>query len=159
VVTTLAAALGWFALVFLAGRGWAAAAYHPGPSGGNLGAGVALFISTVAIGCAWAALNWILALSTIFARGGRRTAAAIADALTAVGQHAGRFLSTGIWFGLLRLLVVLATIILALLAAGTAAISAGVAAISLFLVLLLYFALADFLHVARLAAYVAIVSD
>ena len=159
VVTALVAVIGCFLLMLLAEHGRASAAYYPGHSGGNVRVVAALLLSAAAIGWAWAALNWILAVSAIFAGGGRRTAGAIAEALTAVRRSAGRFLTTGIWFGLLRLLVIFATTFLAFLAVGTAAISAPVAIVALFLVVLLYFALADFLHIARLAAYIAITKE
>ena len=109
----------------------------------------------------WSVLNWYLSVAPVFAVGdGRDSLGAMAEATRAVRSNRRAFSSVSGVFGFLHLFAaVIATIagLMPLALAGTA--PAGVVLALMGLVALGYFAFADFLYIARLAAYVKIVED
>ena len=109
----------------------------------------------------WSVLNWYLSVAPVFAVGdGRDSLGAMAEATRAVRSNRRAFSSVSSVFGFLRLFaLVMATIagLMPLALAGTA--PSGVVLALMGLVALGYFAFADVLYIARLAAYVKIVED
>lgn len=103
-------------------------------------------------------ISWFLFLGAIFAgREGRDTFAAIADAGQFFRRHLGSFLATGTWFAVLRgFNAGVATVVSLAPLALIGRVRGALVAVLLVLVALVYSAFADFLYVARLAAYVAL---
>jgi hypothetical protein len=150
---TLAAAVGCLAAVLLG----AAASRPSNPSPGSA------FLITLTIimlvWFAWSLVNWFLSVAAIFVIAqGRDTFGSIAAAVDLCQTRPGPIFAAGTWFGLAHITV----FVVASSAVGfplgfaallpTAAVLGGV-----LLVTLLYLAIADFLYVGRLAAYVAMV--
>jgi hypothetical protein len=107
----------------------------------------------------WTVINWFLALAPIWiVRDGRDPFRAIADSLALFRRDSGAYVSAAWWFGVIRGLALLTAFIAALVAASVLETSRAVAAASL-LIALLYFAVADFLYVARIAAFVALADE
>jgi hypothetical protein len=108
---------------------------------------------------AWSVVNWILSLASIFVVVlGADTFGSITAAVNLCRDRTGSIFAAGTWFGL-------AHIVLFFVAGSIVAVPLGFAAIfppavavgGVVVVALLYFAVADFLYVGRLAAYVAII--
>ena len=111
---------------------------------------------------AWSTFNWLLSLAPIFCvRDGVRALDAITEARCAVAGHRKAFSAVSFLYGVLRLFVLLVYVGAATTAASLAAqvldMSAAWAIVILFS--LIYFVVADFLYVARLAAYLAILTQ
>jgi hypothetical protein len=151
--TTLAAAAGLLAAVLLGG----AVSRPDDPAPGS----ALLIILTVAllVWLAWSTLNWFLSLAVMFVVvDGHDTFGAIAAAVDLCRTRSGSLFAAGTWFGLAHLTAFAVASSLAAFPLGFAEIlPAGVVLGGVLLVTLLYFAIADFLYVGRLAAYVAIV--
>ncbi len=109
----------------------------------------------------WSVLNWYLSVAPVFAVGeGCDSLGSVFEAARAVRSHGRAFSSVSSVFGFLRLFAVVIAVVAGLMPlalAGTA--PAGVVLGLMGLVALGYFAFADFLYIARLAAYVKIVED
>jgi hypothetical protein len=110
------------------------------------------------ISIAWPVLNWFLSLGSIFAvRDGRDTLDALSAAVTFFRERSGRVFAVGTWTELAHLVAfsVAATAVSVPLAflqiAPWRLVIAGI-----FLITLLYFAVVDWLYMARLAGYVCI---
>jgi hypothetical protein len=106
----------------------------------------------------WTVLNWFLSLAPLFAvRDGSDMMGSIAASVHLYRRNRRDFAAVGTIFGIIRLFALVAVTMLSLAVAnlwGTisgAAVIALVAAISM-----VYFAMADFLYVSRLAAYAEI---
>jgi hypothetical protein len=151
--TTLAAIVGIVAAILLGGT--ASRPSDPAP-----GSALLIILTIVMlVWFAWSTLNWFLSLAPIFVVAeGKDTFGAIAAAIELCQTHAGSVFATGTWFGLAH--------ITAFVVAGSVVhITLGYAAVlprevmrsSVVVFALLYSAIADFLYVGRLAAYVAIV--
>jgi len=130
----------------------------------DLGAGIPflLFFPLAAlIFVAWSTLNWILSLAAVFAV---RDCDARKDALRAVSaavsfcrERSGPILAVGIWTGLARLTVfVVATTVVSVPLSLAQIVPARVVLIVALLLTVAYFAVADWLYIARLAGYVCI---
>jgi hypothetical protein len=120
---------------------------------------VAILLPMVLFG--WSTFNWLLSVAPIFClRDGATSLAAIAEARSAVAEHRKQFSAASLSYGLLRLFILLvyigATTTAASLAADLFGMRAAWAIVILFS--LIYFIAADFIYVARLAAYVAILA-
>jgi hypothetical protein len=101
----------------------------------------------------WSAVNWFLALAPIWiVRDGRSALKSIADSASLFRGEPGEYMAIAWWFGLLRTLAVAAAIVAALVAGAASGSNAAAIAICI-AVSLAYFAVADFLYIARLAAY------
>lgn len=107
----------------------------------------------------WAVMNWFFSLTPIFSvRDGKGWIAAARSAMTSVRQHRSNLFRTSNYYGLWRLAALIAAVALTATLAAVTSFVAGsrtVAAIVIILSLF-YFALADWLYVARLAAYVGL---
>ncbi|MGH6628484.1 MAG: hypothetical protein ACREB3_02000 [Burkholderiales bacterium] len=112
-------------------------------------------------GLFWAVLNWYLSLAPLFAvRDGRDSLNSIAEAVRAVRKDRNAFSSVSGVFGFLHLLALLSGTVLGLMPLGLIGTLRNEIVLALIgLVTLGYFAVADFLYIARLAAYVRIVVD
>ncbi len=150
---TLAAAVGLLAAFLLGGA--ASRPDDPAP------ASALLIILTIAmlVWISWSTLNWFLSLAAVFVvADGQDTFGAIVAAVDLCRTRPAAVFAAGTWFGLAHITAfVVATSVVAFPLGVAAVLPAGVVLGGVLLVTLLYFALADFLYVGRLAAYVAIV--
>ena len=110
------------------------------------------------VGLAWAVVNWFLSLASLFVvTQGKETLGAIGAAAGLCRDQLGPLLAVGFWFGLAHgTAFVIATSVVAFPLAFLAVLPGSVVLGGMLLVTLLYFAVADFLYVGRLAAYVYI---
>lgn len=126
---------------------------------GNLVVFVLVFLAIVVLVVAvWTTVNWFLSLAPVFVvRDGRDTFGSLADAEGLFRRHKREFSGVGFLFGLLRLFAIGAVTVLSLAALGMLGTVPGWAVTAIIVALtLLYFATADSLYIARLAAYVDI---
>jgi hypothetical protein len=148
----LAAMLAFVGAAILAG--FASSQANPRP-----GLTFILFLPLAGLICfAWPMLNWLLSLASIFAvRNGEDTLGALSAAVIFSRERSGPVFAVGTWTGLAHLVVfvgasTLAALPLAFLRiAPVRLVIAGV-----ILVALVYFAVVDWLYMARLAGYVCI---
>jgi hypothetical protein len=152
VTTTLSAVVACLGALLVAG------AWSPG-KGPSPGIAALLFFTAAAlIISVWSVLNWFLSLAAIFAAGeGRDTFGALASSVDLFRSHCGPMLAVSTWFGLAHagaffLFSVMAMIPIAL----TKALPARAVLLGVLVVVLLYFAVVDFLRVGRLAGYLYI---
>jgi hypothetical protein len=127
---------------------------HPEP-----GLAFVLFLPLAGLICiAWPALNWLLSLASMFAvRDGEDTLGALAAAVTFFRERTGPVFAVSTWAGLAHLVA---------FSVATTAVSVPLAFIQfapwrlviagVFLITLVYFAVVDWLYMARLAGYVCI---
>ena len=110
------------------------------------------------IAAVWSLLNWVLSLSSIFViTEGRNGFGALSRAVSFLRDHSGAVLAAGTWFGVSHLtLFVIASSVIAFPLAFVQILPAATVLGGMLLMLLLYFAAADFLYVGRLIALVAI---
>jgi hypothetical protein len=115
-----------------------------------------VFIALPLIMVVWAILNWVLSLAPLFAVEGQKgVLAPLGAAFRSVRFSRNRYWSASGSYGLLR---GAALVVLIVVGAILAALSQSKAMLALLCVLLLvYFAFADLLYVARMAAYLQIV--
>jgi hypothetical protein len=109
----------------------------------------------------WSVLNWYLSLAPVFAvRDGRNSVSSIAEAARAVRRNRGAFSSVSMVFGFVRLFAMTTATVIGLMPlALVGTVANEVVLVLIGLVTLGYFAFADFLYIARLAAYVRIVES
>ena len=107
----------------------------------------------------YSVLNWYLSLAPVFAvRDGRDGLAAVAGAFAAVRRHRAEFTRVGLAFGGVRLFVIAAFTVLSLIPLAMVTTAPPALVWTVFVLLALtYFAISDFLYLARLAAYIEIV--
>jgi hypothetical protein len=135
-----------------------AGASSPGGSASPGVAALVFFTAVALIISVWSVLNWFLSLAAIFAAGeGRDTFGALASAVDLFRSRYGPMLAVSTWFGLAHagaffLFSVMAMIPIAL----TKALPARAVLFGVLFVVLLYFAVVDFLRVGRLAGYLYI---
>ncbi len=123
------------------------------------GAAMLVFL-TLAMGTslAWWLLNWILSLAAIFVvADGSGTFSAILQATELWRVRWGSITAAGTWFGIAHGIVFfIATSLVAFPLAFAGVLPPGIVIGGVLLVVLLYFAAADFLYAGKTAAYVAI---
>ena len=155
-------AAGASCLLAIALASLAAARFTPDPYQPNLPLYFLLVLVLLpVILIAWSTLNWLLSLAPIFCvRQGATALDAITEARRAVGGYRPAFSALSLAYGALRLLVLLLYVGTTTLAGSLAAqvLGMGAAWAVVILLSLIYFVVADFIYVARLAAYVAILS-
>jgi hypothetical protein len=153
VAIAAAATLGVFGAFLLA----RAASPPTNPSPGS----TALIFLTLVMGIflAWSFLNWILSLAAIFAVAeGSLTFNAISKAVDLWRVRSVSVLAASTWFGLAHFLVfVIASSIIAVPLGFAGILPPAIVLGGVLLVILLYFAAADFLYAGRMAAYVAMI--
>jgi hypothetical protein len=157
VAITVAAGVGWLAAWLAA---WLVASAASAESDPLPGLAVLLFLAaTMLVWLAWSAMNWLLSFATVFVvAGGEDTFGAIASAVHVLGARIGPVLAASTWFGLAHLAafgLASSAVVFPLVFAGV--LPRSVVFGGVLMVTLLYFAVADFLYMGRLAAYVAIV--
>jgi hypothetical protein len=148
----LAAGLGLAGASILAG--FASPAAKPQP-----GVAFFLFLSLAALVClVWWVLNWFLSLAGMFAvRDGEDALGAIISAVAFCRERTGRIFAVSIWTGLTHLVALVVATTAASMPLGFAAILPWrLVAAAIVLVSLIYFAIADWIYMARLAGYVCI---
>ncbi len=150
---TLAATVGFVAAVILGG-----VVSHAGNSVPALALLITMAVALL-VWLVWSMMNWFLSLAPIFVvRDGRDIFASIAAAIDLCRNHAGAVFAAGTWFGLTHVGVFfVATTVVAFPLGLAGVLPRGVVLGGVVLVTLLYFAIADFLYMGRLAAYVAMV--
>jgi len=116
------------------------------------------FLALLVITLVWSVANWFFSLSTIFTvRDGAGFISSLGDTADLYHRESNAFFSTGLWFGLMRTVLVVAATVLSL--TPVARLSAAHARMTFLIVAtvtLAYFALADALNMWRLAAYVSL---
>src|ERR1700678_4112298 len=123
------------------------------------GVAVILFLLSAAIICtvAWS-LNWWLSLACIFAvRDDEDTLGALSRAVRFFREHIGSVLAVSTWTGLAHLVAFsVATTVASFLFAFIQFVPVRVVFAGIIVVMLLYFAVADWLYITRLAGYICI---
>jgi hypothetical protein len=104
----------------------------------------------------WLVLNWYLSLAAIFGRDGQTLRGAFRQARQTVAKQRSDFVGTGFVFLLMRLVLLLVALAICGLASRSAGTSPQAYFILLMVVAAVYFVVADFLYMARMAAYLAL---
>jgi hypothetical protein len=127
------------------------AAYHP--KSGWLFLWTLLLLGMVSL--IWATLNWSLSLAGVFVvRDGRDALGAMAAAARFSRERSGGLWAINFWFGLMHITMFAIGMTIASSVVSMAQILPGkVILTTLFLVALIYFVLADAIHVGRMAAW------
>jgi hypothetical protein len=112
--------------------------------------------SVVVISAFWLTVNWYLSLAAVFGREGQSFRGALRQARQTVRQQRSDFAGTGFVFLLFRVIVLLIATAICGLASGMVGSSPQGYFTLLIIVSLAYFAIADFLYMARMAAYLAL---
>jgi len=151
-VVALAAAVGFVGAPILAG--FASPDANPRP-----GLSFLLFVPLAGLIClVWCGLNWLLSLAGMFAvRDSEDAVGAISAAVTLCRERTGAVFAVSTWTGLAHLVAFVGAATLASLPVGLAgALPWRLVIVAVFLVTMAYFAVADWLYMARLAGYVCI---
>lgn len=112
--------------------------------------------SVILISAFWLTVNWYLSLAAIFGRDGQSFRGALRQARQAVRQQRSDFAGTGFVFLLFRVVVLLVATAICGLTSGMAGTAPQSYFVLLMVVSLAYFAVADFLYMSRMAAYLAL---
>lgn len=150
VVLALSLALGGSAIL----ASFASSDAHPRP---GLAVILFFFLAGLVFAAGWA-LDWWLSLAEVFAVcKGEDSLSALSSAVSFSRDHAGPVLAVSIWTGLAHLVALsVASTVVSLPLAFLPIASFRLVIVCLILVTLGYFALADWLYVARLASYICI---
>ena len=152
-VLLLAAVLGFGGAIVVAGL--VSPDAHPRPA--------LAFLAFIAIAglvwLFWSVLNWILSLAAVFVvRNGDDWLEAIGAAMVLFRRRTGAIFAVSSWVGVAHLvLFVAATTVVSMPLAFIPLVPWRVAVLAMIFITLVYFALADWLYMARLAGYVCIV--
>jgi hypothetical protein len=149
--------VGWFSLVllFAATFGEALIASH-GPKPDLLLYYLMMLPSVILISAFWLTVNWYLSLAAIFGREGQSFRGAFRQARQTVRLQRSDVAGTGFVFLLFRIVILLIATAICGLTSGMAGTAPQSYFVLLIVVSLAYFALADFLYMARMAAYLAL---
>jgi MFS family permease len=151
-VVAIAAIFGFAGAAILAG--FASPDTDPNP-----GLAFLLFVPLAGLIClAWWALNWLLSLAALFAvRDGEDAVGAISAAVRFWRERTGAVFAVSTWTGLAHLVVFVgATTVVSMPLGFAGVLPWRLIVLAVILVTLIYFALADWLYMARLAGYVCI---
>lgn len=153
----LRAFIGWLCLVllFAAMFGEALIATR-GPQPDLLLYYLMVLPSVVVISSFWLTVNWYFLLAAIFGREGQSFRGALRQARQTVRQQRSDFAGTGFVFLLFRVVILLIATAICGLTSGMVGSSPQSYFTLLIIVSLAYFAIADFLYMARMAAYLAL---
>jgi len=153
VAAALAATVGCVTALLLGGA--ASPPGNPAPGAAFL---VVLAVLLV-VWLAWSVVNWFLSLASVFAVvAGWDAFGSIAAAVNLCRDQTGSVFAAGTWFGLAHVVAFfIATSIVAFPLGFAPVLPPAVALGGVIVITLLYFAVADFLYMGRLAAYVAMV--
>ena len=124
-------------------------------------AGLALLLFSpmaVVVSMVWSYINWFLSLAPIFVvRDGEDTFGSIAATGNFFGRCRAKISGVGFWFGAMHLVAfVIGTTVVMYPLLVAALVPPGVTLLLMGLIALAYFAVADYLYVARLAGYLAV---
>jgi hypothetical protein len=157
VLQLLRGLVGWFSFVLLlaATVGEMLIATH-GPQPDLLLYYLMMLPSVVLISTFWLTVNWYLSLAAIFGRDGQSFRGALRQARQTVRQQRSDFAGTGFVFLLFRTVILLIATAICGLASGMAGTAPQSYFVLLMVVSLAYLAIADFLYMARMAAYLAL---
>ena len=160
-LNVLRAALGLAAIGGYLGAAFVASFFAGSGEEMSLGVFFLIFIPLFALVIVlWGMLNWYLSLAALFAvRDDSDTFAAFEFAVALSRRRASALASVGTVYGVLRLLALVAATMASLAIIATEVLPRGFVIGALVVITLAYFALADFLYVGRLAAYVAIAEE
>ena len=125
----------------------------------NPGLAFLLFLPPVGLIClVWWALNWLLSLAGLFAvRNGEDAVGAISVAVTFCRERTGAVFAVSTWTGLAHLVAFVgATTVVSMPLGFAGVLPWRLVVLGVVFVTLIYFALADWLYMARLAGYVCI---
>jgi hypothetical protein len=149
--------VGWFSFVLLlaATIGEMLIATH-GPQPDLLLYYLMMLPSVILISAFWLTVNWYLSLATIFGHEGQSFRGALRQARQAVREQRSDFAGTGFVFLLFRTVILLIAVAICGLASGMAGSSPQSYFTLLMIVSIAYLAVADFLYMARMAAYLAL---
>ncbi len=148
----IAGVLGFVGAAILAGL--ASPDSHPRP-----GLAFLLFMPMAAlVVLLWWGLNWLLSLASMFAvRDGEDVIGAISAAVALCRKRTGAVAAVSTWTGLAHLVAFVGATTVVSIPMGFAPIVPGrLVLLAMILITLAYFALADWLYMARLAGYVCI---
>jgi hypothetical protein len=152
-VVALAAVVGFAGAMIVAGFASPESNPHPGLA--------FLFFLPLAglVWLAWAMLNWLLSLAGMFAvRDGDDAVGAISAAVGFCRERTGAVAAVSTWTGLAHLTAFVGATTIVSMPLGFAAVLPGrLVLFVMLLITMVYFALADWLYMARLAGYVCIV--
>lgn len=111
------------------------------------------------VGLAWFALNWLLSLTAVFVvRDGKDAAGAISAAVTLCRERTGAVFAVSAWTGFAHLVAFAGATTLVSVPLGLARLLPWrLVALAILVLTLAYFAVADWVHTARLAGYLTIV--
>jgi len=118
-----------------------------------------LFLPLAAMICwVWWALNWLLSLAGMFAvRDGEDAVGAISAAVTFCRERTGAVFAVSTWTGLAHLVAFVgATVVVSMPLGFAGVLPWRLIVLGIVFVTVAYFAVADWLHMARLAGYVCI---
>lgn len=149
---TVAAVFGFVGASIIAG--FASPDSHPRP-----GLAFILFLPLAGlVWLVWTALNWLLSLAGMFAaRGGEDAVDAISSAVALCRERTGAVAAVSTWTGLAHLTAFVGATTLVSMPLGFIAVVPWRLVVAvMILITLAYFALADWLYMARLAGYVCI---
>jgi hypothetical protein len=153
VVSLLAAIVGTIGAMLLGGMASSEKNSSPGI--------VMLVFITIAILVwgAWAMMNWLLSVASVFvAAHGADTFGAISSAVGLCRDRLGAVLAVGFWFGMAHVVALsVASSVIAFPLALVGILPGAVVSGGVLFSSLLYFAIADWLYLGRLAAYMWIV--
>ena len=119
-----------------------------------------LFVPTAALVCLiWWSLNWLLSLAGVFAvLGDGDAVGAISAAVALCRERTGAVLAVSSWSGIAHVVAFVAATTVVSMPLGLIPLVPGrLALAALIFVTLAYFAIADWLYMARLAGYVCII--
>ena len=152
VTVVLGAALGFVGATILAG--FASPSKNPQP-----GLFFLLWLPLAGLICfvSWA-LNWFLSLASLFAvRDGADAMGALSAAVSFCRERTGAVLAVSTWTGLAHLTAFVgATTVVAMPLSTAGILPWRLVLLAIFILTLIYFAIADWLYMARLAGYVCI---
>jgi hypothetical protein len=112
--------------------------------------------SVVVISAFWLTMNWYLSLAAFFGREGQSFRGAVRQARQTVRQQRSDFAGTGFVFLLFRTIILLIAVAICGLTSGMEGTAPQSYFIFVIVVSLAYCAIADFLYMARMAAYLAL---
>jgi hypothetical protein len=121
------------------------------------GAAVLVFMAVVVlVWIAWAVMNWVLSLASVFVvAGDEDTFGAIGAAVGLVRDRIGAVIASSFWFGLAHVVAIfIASSVVIFLMAFAGILPRGVAFGGVLFAGLLYFAVVDLLYLGRLGSYV-----
>jgi hypothetical protein len=149
--------VGWFSLVllFTATFGEALIASR-GPKPDLLLYYLMMLPSVILISAFWLTVNWYLSLAAIFGREGQSFRGAFRQARQTVRLQRSDVAGTGFVFLLFRIVILLIATAICGLTSGMTGTAPQSYFVLLIVVSLAYFAVADFLYMARMAAYLAL---